>query len=43
MELMVAGKKLSHMVLAEVCCSENVRYHDVAVLVFKPEKAEFPL
>ncbi len=41
-ELMVAGKKLSHMVLAEVRCSENAGYHGVAVLVFKPVKAESP-
>jgi len=39
-ELMVAGKKHSPMVLAEVRCSDNVGHNDIAVLVFKPTKTE---
>lgn len=39
-ELMVAGNKLSPMVLAEVRCSDNGGHNDIAVLIFKPVKTE---
>ena len=39
-ELMVAGKKLSPMVLAEDRCSDNGGHNDVAVLIFKTAKTE---
>jgi len=41
-ELMVTGRRLSPMVLAQVHCSDNVGHNDIAVLVFKPAKTEGP-
>lgn len=41
-ELVVSGKKLFPMVLAEVRCSDYAGNHDTAILVFKPATAEFP-
>ena len=39
-ELMVAGRKLSPMVLAEVRCSENGGRNDIAELIFKPARSK---
>jgi hypothetical protein len=40
MEIMVAGKKLGPMVLAEVRCTGGGGLHDVAILVFRRADAE---